>query len=324
MSRHVKLLGVLALALAVALAACSASDDDTADHAADEAAGEQDTSAVSGGEEAAWEGDDAGGRATDADSAASEGEEPAALPAQARDVDGQHVIRQGRFTVIYESSFDAAFGDVSSIAEGLGGGVTSVTSETLEDGAAAGEVTVKVPVDAYDRLLVEVAGLGEVVDRHVTEEDVSGEVVDLRSRLRHLERQEAFYLDLFDDAEDVSDAITIQGHLESVQQRKEEVQGRLDHLDQRTSTSTLRVRLVPEGHEREGLDPRTAGFAGYWSDAVDAFVTVSGTLVVVAVGGAPLLLVGALVLAAAVVLLRAWRRDGGAQPSAGSATMTGE
>lgn len=62
--------------------------------------------------------------------------------------------------------------------------------------------------------------------------------------------------------------------------------------------------------DRAELDddtPVAAGFGQYWNDARAAFVSVAGTLLVVAVGGAPLVLVAAVVLAGAVALLRAWR-----------------
>lgn len=71
--------------------------------------------------------------------------------------------------------------------------------------------------------------------------------------------------------------------------------------------SRLTVELVPEGEEPHGEPPAVAGFADYWDDAREAFVGVAGTLLVVAVGGAPLALAGAVVLAVAVALVRAWR-----------------
>lgn len=191
-----------------------------------------------------------------------------------------------RDVVAYTTSFDDAFGRIVTIAESLGGVVAGISSETVE-GRTVGEVTVRVPGSAYDRLLLDVAEVGEVISRQVSEEDVSGEVVDLRSRLRHLERQEAFYLGLFDEAQGVSDAIMIQDNLERVQERREQVQGRLDHLEQRTSTSTLRVRLVPEGFAGEAWSAQVAGFGSYVRDAGQAFLRVAGGLIVFFAGAAP-------------------------------------
>lgn len=232
---------------------------------------------------------------------------------EAADTD-RRVIRDGRFTVVYDTTFDDSFAELSAVAERLGGEVSGVSSESDRDGTTTGTVTLKVPAAAYDELLLEVAELGEVAQREVTEEDVTGEYVDLRSRLRHLERQEAFYLELFDEAEGVSDAIALQEHLERVQLRREEAQGRLNQLDELTQTSTLRVRLVPDGHRIDGLVAHTAGFGEYWERAVSAFVTVSGTLLVALVGGAPLALAAIVVLAVAVALVKALRRPPVAAP----------
>lgn len=273
---QVRVLTFALLALAMLVGACSA--DDSADSDSWEGAASDEASGDFGGEGLdAADSDDAGGG------------DVAPLPAELRDTDGRFVIRQGYFTVEYTSSFDDAFGRVATIAESLGGVVAGISSETVE-GRTVGEVTVRVPVDAYDRLLLDVAEVGEVVSRQVSEEDVSGEVVDLRSRLRHLERQEAFYLGLFDEAQGVSDAIMIQQNLEQIQQRREQVQGRLDYLEQRTSTSTLRVRLVPEGYSDDGWYPEVAGFGSYLRDAGQAFLRVTGGLIVFFAGAAPIAL----------------------------------
>ena len=261
--------------------------------------------------------------AVDADIDLPQGE--VSLPAGERGA--RHVIRDGRFTVEYPASFDESYSELAVMARQAGGGVVGVRSETDADGRTVGEVSVEVPVDAYDDLLLDVAGLGEVLRRNVTEDDVTDEVTDLRSRLRHLERQEAFYLDLFDDAQDVSDAIMLQEHLARVQEAKEEVQGRLDRLEALTSMSRLSVELVPEGHDVDGVAPSTAGLAGYWDDAVDAFVRVSGTLLVLVVGAAPLLFAAVVPVGLILLAVKALRpRRGGGPPSerSGEAVVASE
>lgn len=219
----------------------------------------------------------------------------------------RRLIREGSVTVGYGDTFEAAYRQVAELARRHGGGVLDLESSTDDEGVTRGAITVEVPVGDYDAVLEGVGDVGPVLRRDVRTEDVTEEYVDLRSRLRHLERTEQFFLDLFDEAETVDEAITIRDRLDSVQPRIEEIEGRLRRLEERTEMSRLTVELVPEGEEPHGEPPAVAGFADYWDDAREAFVGVAGTLLVVAVGGAPLALAGAVALAVVAALVRAWR-----------------
>lgn len=257
--------------------------------------------AESSGGSGAAERDDAADVATtvDSESAPQLGELDQADPER-------RLIREGSVTVGYGDTFEAAYRQVAGLARRHGGGVLDLESSTDDEGVTRGAITVEVPVGDYDAVLEGIGDVGPVLRRDVRTEDVTEEYVDLRSRLRHLERTEQFFLDLFDEAETVDEAITIRDRLDSVQPRIEEIEGRLRRLDERTEMSRLTVELVPEGEE-DGEPPAVVGFADYWDDAREAFVGVAGTLLVVAVGGTPLALAGAVVLAVAVALVRAWR-----------------
>ncbi|MFO8076775.1 MAG: DUF4349 domain-containing protein [Egibacteraceae bacterium] len=301
---------VVALAALLALAACEGEPGLPGDDAADESVAEPAPAPEppdAGGPDA--EPPDAGGPDAEApDAEAPDGEAPQEADPEGGTVDrgdlgdaelSRRVVREGTLTVRYGGDFDAAYDEVASIAEGLGGVIVDVESRTQEE-LTRGTVTVEVPVDRFDELVDEAAAIGEVERRRITTQDVTTAYVDLESRLRHLNRQEEFYLDLFDEAETVEDALAVSRHLEDVQQRREQVQGRLDALERRTSSSTLRIELVDE---RADLDePVPAGLRGYWDQAREAFVDVAGLLLVVTVGGAPLLL-SALVIVLVVLLL---------------------
>lgn len=219
----------------------------------------------------------------------------------------RRLIREGSVTVGYPDTFDDAYRQVTGLAGRLGGAVLDIESSTDEKGVVRGSVTVGVPAGEFDALLARLDEIGPVGRRDIRTEDVTDEYVDLRSRLRHLERTEEFYLELFDEAETVDDAITVRDRLDSVQERIEEIEGRLRHLEDRTEISRLTVELVPEGEADREPHRVVAGFGDYWADAREGFVRVAGTLLVVAVGATPLVLAGVVAVLAAVVLLRTWR-----------------
>ena len=307
--RRRALAGVAAMGvLVLLLAACTG--DEGAERTADSPGGG--STAGAGDAPAPEEGqapDAANGEAPEADGGA---EDPGATPLAVGDLEAgdetRMLVREGRITVAYPVSFDEASREVSSIVASLGGGVTGIESSTDDDGVTRGTVVVEVPVGRFDDLLAQVGDVGHVLHRDITTEDLTEEHVDLESRLRHLERQEAFYLELFDEADGVEDALSIQRHLEQVQQRTEQIQGRLDQIERTSARSTLAIELVPEGDEPGATARAGVGFGAYWDDAVAAFVSVAGTLLVIVVGAAPLMLAGGLVVAAVLLAVRLWRR----------------
>lgn len=294
-----KLVAVLLLVLLVAASGCSTDR-------ADEAVSERADPASDG------QGMDEPGGAADA--AEDRDAEAPGLP----DLDplpvsgtGERVIKDGTVTVeVATDGFDTAHRRVVDLAGRLGGGVVSSRSHTDEEGRVSGSVTVQVPVEDYERLLVGVTEVGDVVSREVTAQDVTAEFTDLESRLRHLEAQERFYLGLLDEAEGVADAVTIQQQLAQLQQQIEQIKGRLQVLDNRTTFSTLTVELFEEGTTGASLDPRPQRptFSEWWERALDALTNVVGGTLVVAFFLGPLLVPAAVAWAVWRVLRRT-RRD---------------
>lgn len=303
MARRGSLLLLVALLL---LSACSAGDESATD-SSDEAAGVpeasgQETADLEGGaagDEAAPTGTDQDGNAGFAgdgpaedrggDSEDESVEEPLAVSVAERT--GDRIIKEGTMTIeVAEEGFRVAFQRVVATAVGLGGTVVSSTTTTTEEGATSGTVTVRVPVESYEDLLVSAGEVGDVRSQDIMSQDVTAEYVDLEARLRHEQAQEAFYLGLLEEAAGVPDAIAVQQQLEGIQERIEQIRGRLAVLSDRTSFSTLTVELV-EPHTTPLLaESDGPSLAAYVDHAQNAFVTVVGWMIVIGGSLAPVLL----------------------------------
>ena len=265
-------------------------------NAAEEPAAEAQAAGAGGGS-AATGGDTA--NAVDVDA-------PKLEPLPDSSLEGQRIIKEGSITIeVPDGKFDAAFSEVVANARTLGGDVVGSSTRTTDEGDTFGSVTVRVPVEDFEDLLVDMGGIGTITHREINSEDVSTEFTDLESRLRHLEALERFYLGLFDDAKDVSEAITVQQKLADVQGQIEKAQGRLNLLDDRTSFSTLSVQIFEPGAESpvpKDTEPgeQRPSIARYWDTARDAFVNVVGAMLVALLFILPLLVplavVGALTL----------------------------
>jgi len=290
---------LVALVLAVLVLACSGGDSDeaTSTAVAPEEPGEAGPAGDAEGGDAG-EGGEAAAAPEAADGEARADEAAPVLPAADPAV-GDRIIKEGTVTVeVGAGTFDEAYAEVVEEARRLGGTVVSSTTQTSDAGGTSGSVTVRVPVDRYEDLLVGVGGIGEVRSREITAQDVSTEFVDLQSRQRNLEAQERFYLGLLEEAAGVQDAIAVQQQLNGITEQLEQVKGRVAYLDERTSYSTLTTQLFePGGALTLAEDPADGPDLGRFATlARDAFVNVVGSALVVAGFLGPFALLGLLVM----------------------------
>ena len=131
------------------------------------------------------------------------------------------------------------------IAAGFGGSVSSSRTFRGSDSVHA-ELVLSVPAPEFEAALGELRGLGEeVTTDSVSGEDVTEEFVDLRSRERNLLAAEESLLELYDRAEDVEDALSIQRELADVRGQVEQVQGRIQYLQETTASSTISLNIAP-------------------------------------------------------------------------------
>lgn len=283
-------LGVVVLLL-VLLAGCGAGDD-AGEVAGGGGEGAAEPAMARGDDDAAAE-DGAGGAGNDR--AAVTGEQ-VDTSAPLTTAGGDRIVRDGTMRIEVDDDVDAAFARLTNLADRFGGTVLASEAFTDDDGVTSGSVTLRVPAEDYDDLLVAVAGVGEVQRRSITSDDVSDEFVDLEARLRHNQAQERFYLGLIDDAEDVEDAIAVQQRLEGIQQTIEQIRGRLRFLEERTTFSRLTVEVVEAGATFQAGDGQPS-LARWIATARAALINVVGAMLVVATVALPLALLGLVVVA---------------------------
>lgn len=221
---------------------------------------------------------------------------------------GDKVVKTASLEVkVGKDRFQAKWDKALTIAEKLGGHVTSSLVSETKGKIASGIVTMRIPSDKFQLAISELQALGKVTSEEQTGQDVSAEFVDIEARLRHAKSEEVFYLKLMDQAKTVSDLIQIQGQLSQVQLQIEELTGRLEFLKDQTSLSTVTLRLFEPG---AASGPRT-GLGKAWQEALDAFKRVVSSGVVAIGWISPFVLLG-------IVTWGVWRvaRRRAARPAA--------
>jgi len=222
------------------------------------------------------------------------------------------------------ADYDRARERLTSDAERRGGFVSKANDRqhtTSAGNFTTGTVTYRVPADEFDAFLATVNETGTVVSSRQQTEDVTEEVVDLEARLRTLRAQRDRLRELYDQANDTEEVLSVERRLSEVQTEIERAEARKASLERQVALSTVTVEL------REPRPDEPPEGAWYDTPLVEAFLaSVDGVVVtlraaaVATAYAAPYLLVFLGPPVAGVVL--AWRRwgddpgpeDGGAGP----------
>ena len=300
-TRNKSLLMVAGALLALALLAACGDDDDYDGNAGSS----QSMSHESGG-----------GLDSDSSTGGDPAESPSSVGAgdgEARGVlDASLGVRKIIFTsnvALDVEDVTASFQTVGQIAAGAGGFVES--SDLSRRNGLDGEVhefasvTIRVPSTQYGDVLAQLRSLAGAT---VTHEDsrsteVTEEYSDLTSRIRNLERTENRYLLLLEEADSIADILTVTDRIDGVRLQIEQLQGRLNLLDDLVDLATIHVSLDPiistvSVVEESGSTSPIDAFGDAW----DLSLAVAGRgLIVLAYAAVGLLWVGPLLLIGAIV-----------------------
>jgi hypothetical protein len=182
--------------------------------------------------------------------------------------------------------------DVVTRAKGIYVG----SSTSVPDGSpASGQVTFRVPVDAFEAVLRELKALGTYRGEQSSTDDVTSQYIDLNGQLAAWRAQERVYLRLLDRAKSVADVIAVQNQLQQVQSNIERLQGQVDHLEDQSSFSTIVLQLSEPGAAGPAREP-AGRLARAWATAVNGLGVMAAAVLVGAVWLFPVAILAGLVL----------------------------
>jgi len=139
-------------------------------------------------------------------------------------------------------------------------------SET--DAQIANEITIKVPVDRFDDLMNTLGGDGiKVLEKNISTEDVTGEVVDTKSRIEAKKQVRARYLELLKQAKNMEELLQVQNEVNAIQEDIESATGRVNYLVHSSSYSTINLKYYQylNGLTSKDVEP------GFFSKINEAF-----------------------------------------------------
>ena len=205
-----------------------------------------DEGGVSVGREAAGGGSQAGSDLAQADKGAVGAPEDSATFGDSATLGdfGRKVVKTANLGLRAEEVRQSA-AQAQQVAAAAGGSVLSSQVYKNSDSVTA-QLILSVPSEEFERVLDDLRSLGDkVTTDSISGQDVTEEYVDLESRERNLRATEESLLRLYDRAQNVEEALSIQRELTNVRGEIEMVQGRIRYLDQHTAYSQITLDIQP-------------------------------------------------------------------------------
>jgi len=154
------------------------------------------------------------------------------------------IVRNGDIYLVVEDVVGAR-DEIAQLAVRLGGYVVS-SQISGEDEGMRGSISIRVPDEKFEQVMVELRGLAERVKSESTDSrDVTEEYIDLEARLKNAEATESQYLALLDKAEAVEDILRIYDSLSRVRREIEQIKGQMTYLERTSSMSLITAQLRP-------------------------------------------------------------------------------
>ena len=168
---------------------------------------------------------------------------------------------------------------ITSIAEMKGGFVVE-SNQSMSDVKVNNRdivtMTLRVPSDKFGEALDEVRKTSSrVVSETVKGEDVTEEFIDIEAQLKAKKALEAQFMEIMKRASRVEEALEVQSQLADVRGEIEKIEGRKRFLENKSSLSTIKIRL----QTAQVIASTTYGFGERFVEAFDAGMNVATSFV---------------------------------------------
>ncbi len=119
-------------------------------------------------------------------------------------------------------------------------------------------LSIKVPVQQFEVMMNELSASDvKVIDRKIASQDVTGEVIDTKSRLEAKRQVRLKYLDFLKESKNMEDVLKVQNEINGIQEDIEAAAGRVDYLSHQAAYSTINLTFYQpvNGYQPETTDP---------------------------------------------------------------------
>ena len=122
------------------------------------------------------------------------------------------------------------------------GGYIAQEEQNLTDEKSETVISIKVPVEQFETMMNQLPGADvKVLEKRITTEDVTGEVVDTKSRLEAKKQMRLKYLEFLKQSKNMEEVLQVQGEVNNIQEEIESAAGRVEFLSHQSAFSTINL-----------------------------------------------------------------------------------
>lgn len=159
------------------------------------------------------------------------------------------------------------------------GAYIAAEEQTQDDYRISNSITIKVPVEQFDNLVSTFSGDGiTMIEKKIGTEDVTGEVVDTRSRIEAKKQVRDRYLGLLKQARNMKEILEVQREINGIQEDLESAAGRVNYLTHQSAYSTINLAYFQFLTSVPRTDPGSFGVR--LKDSLDTGLQIIGNLLI--------------------------------------------
>ncbi len=121
------------------------------------------------------------------------------------------------------------------------GAYVAQEEQNLTDEKSEATITIKVPVPQFENMMNKLPDDGRVTEKKISTEDVTGEVVDTKSRLEAKKQMRLKYLEFLKQSKNMEEVLQVQNEINSIQEQIESAAGRVAFLTNQSAMSTINL-----------------------------------------------------------------------------------
>lgn len=179
-------------------------------------------------------------------------EEQVAYGGAQDNVSERMIVRTASLSLVVEDT-EESLEAIEALAAELDGYISELSTWRANEELAA-TITLRVPAQSFDQARERIKALGlETENENVSGQDVTEEYIDLEARLHNLEVTEGELLELLASAQethrDAESILAIYREISNVRQQIEQIQGRMQYLENASALATLTVNLTMREEE---------------------------------------------------------------------------
>lgn len=184
--------------------------------------------------------------------------EPSLLPGENPPAGISKIVKSASLSLLVRNMDESAT-SIAAIRMRFNGQPGNATFNEYERGVRTGEMTIWVPSEHFDGVVVEIKKLALLVEsENQAVSDVSAQFVDISARLKNLKAAETQYVEIMKRSGKISEVLEVTRELNNTRSQIESLQGQLDYLSHQVALSAIHVSLKEEANpstQTEGWRP---------------------------------------------------------------------